>query len=236
VDSHLADFFRLILKSPPKKPCFNPWAEVDTQNDIGPGAPGIRKKHLKHYLEARLKSARYVLIGEALSYQGGHFTGIPMTSERILLGFKAKQGIHPEDVLPGLTPQRTSKPGVIVHGFNEPTATIVWTAIAASGREPNAFALWNVFPWHPFNPAKGLLSNRKPTEEEVASGLGLLSLFLEVFPETSIIALGRVAAQALHRLSIDFHPVRHPARGGALLFRKQFLTKLKTDRKRGAEK
>ena len=177
-DLLLDEFFRLILKPPPVKHCFNPWAEVDKENDIGPEAPGIRKKHLRYYLEARLKSARYALIGEALSYQGGHFTGIPMTSEGILPGFKAKQGIHPEDVPPGVAPRRTSKPEVMPHGFNEPTATIVWTAISSSGWDPTAFVLWNVFPWHPFNPARGILSNRKPTEEEIASGLGPLRLFL----------------------------------------------------------
>jgi hypothetical protein len=233
MDFRLDEFFRLIAESPRKKRCFNPWAEVDRQNDIGPRSPGIRKKHLEHYLEARLKGARYVLIGEALSYQGGHFTGIPMTSERILLGYKAKQGIHPESVLPGLIPQRTSKPTVMPHGFNEPTGSIVWGAISASGWDPTAFVLWNVFPWHPFNPERGILSNRKPTEEEVASGLGPLSLFLEVFPKTSIIAVGRVAAQALHHLGTGFYPVRHPARGGALLFREQFLTKIRTDREGG---
>jgi len=177
-DLLLDEFFRLILKPPPEKYCFNPWVEVDKENDIGPEAPGIRKKHLRYYLEARLKSARYALIGEALSYQGGHFTGIPMTSEGILPGFKAKQGIHPEDVPPGVAPRRTSKPEVMPHGFNEPTATIVWTAISSSGWDPTAFVLWNVFPWHPFNPARGILSNRKPTEEEIASGLGPLRLFL----------------------------------------------------------
>lgn len=218
-----SNFFRLLLKSSDLDNLFNPWADVDRENDIGPISAKIRREQLTHYLKVRLKDVRYCLIGEALSYQGGHFTGIAMTSERILLGFLKRRGIYPEYVLPHLKPRRTSKPEIMPDGFNEPTAAIVWETISKSGAEPIAFVLWNTFPWYPFDPIRGILSNRRPTLKEIDCGLQVLKEFLKLFPESILIAVGRVAAQSLEILGKDFHPVRHPAQGGAKEFKQQFM-------------
>src|SRR5215471_12062866 len=80
--------FIRFLKQSPTGAVFNPWWEVDGQNDIARSAPMIRRQQLYAYLRQRLGRAKIVVIGEALGYRGGHFTGIPMTSERLLLGKK----------------------------------------------------------------------------------------------------------------------------------------------------
>ncbi|MBX6325102.1 MAG: uracil-DNA glycosylase [Chthoniobacterales bacterium] len=192
---------------------------MDARNDIGRNAPAIRRAHLRAYLRERSGKARWVVIGEALGYRGGHFSGIPMTSERMLLGEVA--GIDPQRIFSGVAPRRTSKREISSHGFSEPTATIVWRTLLELGLCPEDFVLWNAFPWHSFNPRRGLLSNRTPNKSECAAGLPALKAFLHLFPCAQIVALGKIAAAQLEKLDVDFHRVRHPASGGARLFRRQ---------------
>jgi hypothetical protein len=209
------------LKKSPSGSVFNPWWQVDKQNDIDRSAPAIRRKHLRAYLHKRLGKVQLVVIGEALGYRGGHFSGIPMTSERILVGKKRDAGIVPEHVFSSIKPHRTSKSRICPSGFSEPTATIVWGTLLRLGLKPEQFALWNAFPWHSFNPHRGLLSNRMPTKKERSAGLSVLEDFLDLFPYNEIVALGNVAASQLEALDVDAHQVRHPASGGARLFRQQ---------------
>src|SRR5881397_1393089 len=113
--------FVRLLKNSPSGAVFNPWWQVDQENDIGSNAPNIRRKQLRAYFCKRLGKARLAVIGEALGYRGGHFTGIPMTSERILLGKKKDSGIKPKQILSSITPRRTSKTQKCSNGFSEPT-------------------------------------------------------------------------------------------------------------------
>src|SRR5439155_15131707 len=116
-----------LLKKSPSGDVFNPWWQIDKENDIGRNAPGIRRRQLRAYFCKRLETVRLAVIGEALGYRGGHFSGIPMTSERILLGKKKDDGIESAQVFSSIKPHRTSKPERYRDGFCEPTATIVWS-------------------------------------------------------------------------------------------------------------
>ena len=214
------DFLRLLNVSP-FGAVFNPWWEVDEQNDVGHNAPAIRRNQLRAYLEERLGKSKVAIIGEALGYRGGHFSGIPMTSERMLLGKKKDSGIHPEQVFSGIQPRQTSKPEKYQDGFSEPTATIVWGTLLKLGLKPEQFVLWNAFPWHSFDSCRGMLSNRMPNKSERAAGLSVLKVFLDLFPCNEIVALGNVAASQLVELNVKTDRVRHPASGGAKLFRQQ---------------
>jgi len=51
--------------------------------------------------------------------------------------------------------------------------------------------------------------------------LPVLKAFLELFPCGDVVTLGKVAASQLEDLNIEAHYVRHPASGGAKLFRQQ---------------
>jgi len=214
------DFLRLLRKSP-SGAVFNPWWQVDEQNDVGRNAPEIRRKQLRAYLRKRLRKANVAIIGEALGYRGGHFSGIPMTSERLLLGRSKGFALEPNDLFSSIKPRRTSKPEKWPDGFSEPTATIVWVAFVQLGLKPDEFVLWNAFPWHSFDPHRGMLSNRTPNESERSAGLLVLKAFLKLFPCKQVVALGKIAAAQLEELGVDAHYVRHPASGGAKLFRQQ---------------
>jgi hypothetical protein len=49
----------------------------------------------------------------------------------------------------------------------------------------------------------------------------VLKDFLELFPCDQIVALGKIAGAQLEQLGVNAHCVRHPASGGAKLFRQQ---------------
>jgi len=217
---HLEAFFK-SLKRNESGLIFNPWFDSDTKNDMNKNAPKKRLANLKYYLAERT-NAEYLLLAEALGYQGGHFTGIAMTSERIILGKMTHKGICPDHVCNTLL-SRTSNPKKYKDGFNEPTATIVWGKLVSEGLNPRNYVFWNAFPWHPFKNADKILSNRTPTTSELKEGEIVLRLLLKSFNFKKIIALGNKAESSLNKISIEAEKVRHPAMGGAELFRKQFL-------------
>jgi hypothetical protein len=221
VPTESVERFVRLLKRSPGGPVFNPWWQVDKENDVDHNAPAIRRRHLRAYLRKRLCKTEFVVIGEALGYRGGHFSGIPMTSERILLGKKKDNGIQPDDVFSSIKPTRTSRREQCLDGFSEPTATIVWSSLLGLGLKPEQFVLWNAFPWHSFDQRRGMMSNRMPTRKERSDGLSALKAFLDLFPCDEIVALGKVAESQLKQLNIQSHCVRHPASGGARLFRQQ---------------
>ena len=205
---------------------FNPWSCRDEENDIDSDSPAIRLLQLKQYLLER-KNAKYLLVGEALGYQGGHFTGIAMTSERILLGKMRHKSITPEHVFSGIEPRRTSMPSVKKDGFTEPTATIVWERLITSGFDMRDFILWNALPWHPYKPEKGILSNRTPSDNEFEKGKPVMLELLKSVNVTKVIAVGEKSRIQLGEMGIDASMVRHPANGGAPKFREQIIQVIK---------
>ena len=206
---------------------FNPWGDVDLLHDCDDRGPEIRKEQLLNYLQERIGMADYLLCAEAIGYQGGHFSGIPMTSERLLLGGLRHKNLHPEIVFRNISPRRTSRVELKPLGFTEPTATIVWGFLAEQGVDPRRVILWNAFPWHPYHPDKGLLSNRTPKDAELVAGHKMLKKMLELGQFKQVVAIGEKSALQLRELGIEAEKVRHPANGGAGKFRLQMLDLIK---------
>jgi hypothetical protein len=89
------------------------------------------------------------------------------------------------------------------------------------GGEARGTLIWNTFPWHPYG-AKGPLSNRTPERTLVAANLHVLErLLAEIGPGARLLAVGRTAQAALALLGVEAPALRHPAHGGAAIFREQ---------------
>lgn len=180
----------------------NPYREADPRFDR-PAAARLRRRNLERYLE-RVGRPRLVLIGEALGYRGGRFSGIAFTSERQLAGGERRlpwaAGFSPTSRNPRL--------------WSEPSASIVWRTL---GGEPGGVLLWNAFPWHPHRSGRPL-SNRPPEASLLERNMHVLDALLGEVEGATIVAVGRTAERALRRLGLDPIVLRHPAHGGARRF------------------
>ncbi|NJD05423.1 MAG: hypothetical protein FIA97_02855 [Methylococcaceae bacterium] len=180
---------------------FHPWVSR-CPHEAGSGA-SRRLAHLERHLDCE---ARMVLVGEACGYQGCRYSGIPFTSERLLL----------EGAIPRITPLE-ARLSVRKLPFSEPSATIVWKTLFQLGLADQT-VLWNALPLHPHR-ADNPWSNRTPTDHELNLGAEALELVIRHYPGAAIVAVGRKAELALRRLGIIAHSaVRHPANGGASAF------------------
>ncbi|WP_417818892.1 uracil-DNA glycosylase [Tritonibacter scottomollicae] len=197
------------------------------EQDVDATAAGFcqRSHQLSAYLRHRQQTAQVILVAEAPGYQGARFSGIAMTSERMLSG--QYDFVTEQDVLGqfGLF-RRTSANAACRNdqerrrGFAEPTATVVWRELMAANRASNV-VLWNTFPFHPHRAAEPL-SNRRPTQEEVDVNAGVLTELRGLFdPNCQIVAVGNVARDHLLEMGVDADHVRHPANGGVAEFRQQ---------------
>ena len=186
----------------------NPYREAFPELD-GPGAAGRRRANLEAYLE-RVEAPRLVLFGEALGFRGGRFSGIAFTSERQLAGPDGRR-------LPWATdpPFRATSRNPDL--FVEPSGSVVWDAL---GGQAQGKLLWNVFPWHPYG-SRGPLSNRTPERRLVAANPHVLEALLGDLNGARLVAVGRTAQGALAALGVEAPAVRHPAHGGAEVFRRQ---------------
>ncbi len=175
---------------------FNPYADGDSGG-------AIRRANLSRYLADMLwRRPRILMLFEAPGYRGCALSGIPVTSERIMLRGMATWGLF----------------GVGYHassgqpeGVAEMTATILWDALQQYADRPPL--IWNAVPLHPHRPGQRQ-SNRAPTAAERHMGLPYLEEILRLFDLEIVLAVGRTAQKSLAKLGQAASPIRHPAQGG----------------------
>jgi uracil-DNA glycosylase len=189
----------------------------NTQNPYaGKGEyPEIRRENLRLYLTS-MKNAKSFLIGEAPGYRGCGLTGIPFTSEDIMLNKSEKHNLFGSSN--GYRQASDEK-----SSMKENTATIVWETVCRFEQLP---VMWNAFPLHPHKPGN-VESNRKPTIEELKEGSKFVLALIRLSNIKTVIAVGKQAEQAVRRflssevtnISKDsVHQVRHPSFGGKTEF------------------
>src|SRR6185312_7603414 len=164
------DFLAVLAAGPAERTCiFNPWRDWD-ERDRSPRreTPRVRRENMAAYLEARHRSARFLLLGEAPSHRGCRFSGIAFCSETELV-HKARLVAH--------RPLALTSAGAPGKLQRERSAAVIWSELE---RAEAAFdvVLWNAFPWHPYRDPEapgagaggpcGPTSNRKPRLKEVA--------------------------------------------------------------------
>ena len=211
----------------------NPWGEVNPDLEIvveGFDAARVRRDNLVAYLLPRLGRAKVFVVAEAVGYQGGRFTGIAITCERMLLD--KHKTIRAKDITT-IQLERTSSPTSSLlkgtqqkDGFNEPTDTVVWSAIVEKGIDPYDTLLWNIFPFHPHKDGNPL-TNRTPTDREQQVGWEYTKRLLGGV-DPLVLAVGQKSADTMGKFGLSAIGLRHPANGGANLYRQGFAEAVDT--------
>ncbi len=197
----LIDLIADLTALPGSDSLFNPYDPV--QDD---GA-SIRLANLRRYLETmRRFQPDTLLLFEAPGYRGCALTGIPVTSERIMLAGADPWGLF------GKGYQPTSDH---LDGVAEITATILWNALYE--RAPTPPLIWNTVPQHPHQPGNRQ-SNRTPRIDEQRAGAAFAPRVIALFGIRRVLGVGRIAQRMLQEPGIAYQPVRHPSQGGKAEF------------------
>jgi hypothetical protein len=179
---------------------FNPYAPDEAGSEI-------RRGNLTRFLDTLYqRGAKTLFVLEAPGYRGCARTGIPITSERIMLARADRWGLFDDGYCP-----TSDHP----QGRAEPSATIFWEAVGDHLDAPPL--LWNAYPLHPHQPGNRD-SNRTPTAAELALGEMPLARVVETFKPGRIFAVGRKAERSLRALGIEHRALRHPSQGGKAAF------------------
>jgi uracil-DNA glycosylase len=185
------------------KNVFNPYAERCDLHDKT-DAPALRRDNLRAFLHAAaVQSINSIWIARDLGHRGGRRTGLPLTDEMHLPACSQTFG--------GLKLNRATIGPLVA----ERTAAIVWRMLS---KISVPVFLWNVFPFHPYEPGEPF-SNRRHTAHERRTCESFLIDLLDMLKPCQIVAIGSDAHRALTGLGCtDCCYVRHPSYGGQNAF------------------
>ena len=164
----------------------------------------IRRDNLAIYLNNMAKiKPKMILVGEAPGYRGCRITGVPFTSEYILMNKVKGTNLFGEENGYRLVCKKDKL-------IKEATASIIWSIFT----EYNIVALgWNAFPYHPHKEGN-FDSNRTPLKKELLLGENPLLQIIDMYNIKKVVAMGNKAEESLNKLGIKCTKVRHPAQGG----------------------
>lgn len=173
---------------------FNQYSMNVTEN-------AVRRDNLLLYLNNMSEmNLKVLFVGEAPGYHGCRLTGIPFTSEYILIKdnivFGKKRGYRKTTEVDRLK--------------KEQTATIIWNTLNTYNFAP---LMWNAFPFHPHEKGDST-KNRTPLKEELEYGQVFLESIIDLFEIDNVIAIGKKAEASLRKLGISCKEIRHPSKGG----------------------
>jgi uracil-DNA glycosylase len=164
----------------------------------------IRRDNLLIYLEQMSKlKPKMILVGEAPGYRGCRLTGVPFTSDNLLMKNIEGLNLFGEDKGYKLAIKGDKL-------LKEATATIIWNTLVHFDL---MILSWNAFPFHPYKQGN-LESNRTPLKKELLIGEKPLLRLIEMFNIEKVIAVGNKAEESLNKLGFNCEKVRHPAQGG----------------------
>ncbi len=201
VPDPIGELVQGLAELPTQDGLFNPYAPLDDP------LAAIRRANLTRYLRQMLQQRPTVLLlAEAPGYRGCALSGIPVTSERIMLRGIRKWGLF------GAGYEATSGHP---QGVAEMTATILWSTLEQFAAQPPL--IWNALPLHPHQPGRPQ-SNRTPTVRERRMGIPILTQVMALFTPQTMLAVGRIAQQTLDEMGVPYIALRHPAQGGKAAF------------------
>lgn len=177
---------------------------VYNQYDYSHAENEVRRQNLLIYLKKMQKlKPKIMLVGEAPGYRGCRITGVPFTSEHLLMNNMEGLDLFGSDAgfrLP------VNKPKLM----KEATATIIWETVID---QDLLILSWNSFPLHPHKLGKPE-TNRAPLKKELLLGQRPLLRLIEIFNIKHVAAVGRKAEESLRSLNVPAKYIRHPAQGG----------------------
>lgn len=182
---------------------FNPYADICDVHDR-PNAAAARRANLRSFLiTARALKIDTLWMGRDLGYRGGRRTGLALTDEAHLSMFSTLYN--------GSAVKRATKGPPVA----ERTAAEIWSAIVALTCPP---FLWNVFPFHPYEPGNPF-SNRRFTTKELDAVRNINQALIDWLGIVRIVAIGQDAAHYSASFGVEVMAVRHPSYGGITDFR-----------------
>lgn len=182
---------------------FNPYSDTCDVHDR-PHAAATRRKNLRTYLAcAEALGIDTIWMGRDLGYRGGRRTGLALTDEYHLPDMAA--------VYPGCDAAQVTKGPAIA----ERTAAEIWAVLPLLDLPP---LLWNVFPFHPYEPDQHF-TNRKFSASELAKVDDLNACLIGWLGIKRIVGIGQDAAHYASRFDVEVVTIRHPSYGGTTDFR-----------------